>query len=169
MTVQPARLSRFSFAIFLFLIGICLSCAAQRTTASPQADRTTVEAEMKSAIEAVQRIVNQRVPSFVRTPEMNVSTYRPGWFHEGAIKPDFNNVDVRRTRETSYDGKEYVTSDLNPGVVFHGDDLEFNSMTKYFYTDRTVPKKKLTEAEMLEINRLYRIIGRCEQELSKLK
>ena len=95
--------------------------------------------------------------------------YRPGWFHEGATKPDFNNVDVRRTRETSYDGKEYVTSDLNPGVVFHGDELEFNSMTKYFYTDRTVPKKKLTEAEMLEINRLYRIIGRCEQELSKLK
>lgn len=169
MTIQPARLSLSSFAIFLVLIGICQSCSAQQVSATTQPQRTAVEAEMKSAIEAVQRIVNQPVARFMRTPEMKVSTYRPGWFHPGAIKPDFNNVDVRRTRETSYDGKEYVTSDLNPDVVFHGDDLEFNSMTKYFYTDRTIPKKKLTEAEMLEINRLYRIIGRCEQELAKLK
>jgi hypothetical protein len=167
MTIQSARLSRSCFATFLALIGIC--CSVQTTSASTQAGRTTVEAEMKSAIEAVQRIVNQRVASFVRTPDMKVSTYAPGWFHEGAIKPDFNNVDVRRTRETSYDGKEWVTSDISPTVVYHGDELEFNSMTKYFYTDRSVPKKKLTEAEMLEINRLYRIIGHCEQELATLK
>jgi hypothetical protein len=38
-------------------------------------------------------------------------------------------------------------------------------MTKYFYTNRTFPKKKLTEAEMVEINRLYRIIGKSEQQL----
>ena len=42
-------------------------------------------------------------------------------------------------------------------------------MTKYFYTDRTLPKKKLSETELLEINRLYRIIGRCERELAKLQ
>ena len=100
---------------------------------------------------------------------MRVSTYRPGWFHDGAIKPDFNNVDVRASRETSYDKNQYVTSDLNPGVVFLAAELEFNPMTKYFYTDRSLPKKKLPEAKMLEINRLYRIIGRCEQELAKLK
>jgi hypothetical protein len=41
-------------------------------------------------------------------------------------------------------------------------------MTKYFITDRSVPKKKLTEAEMLEINRLYRIIGHCNQQLDEL-
>jgi hypothetical protein len=69
----------------------------------------------------------------------------------------------------SYDKYGYVNSDLNPGVVFIGQDLEFNSMTKYFYTDRSVPKKKLTEPEMLEINRLYRIIGRCEKELAQLQ
>ena len=62
----------------------------------------------------------------------------------------------------------YVTSDLNPGVVFIGSQLEFNSMTKYFYVDRTLPKRKLSEAEMLEINRLYRVIGRCEQQLAAL-
>ena len=134
-----------------------------------QTQRAAVEAERKTAVEAVQTIVNQPVQSFQRTADMRVVTYRPGWFHDGAITPDFKNVDVRSTRETSYDGKEYVTSDLNPGIVFHGDDLEFNSMTKTFYLDRSLPKKKLTEAEMLEINRLYRIIGRCEEQLAKLR
>ena len=38
-------------------------------------------------------------------------------------------------------------------------------MTKYFYEDRSLPKKKLTGEEMLEINRLYRVIGRCKEQL----
>src|SRR5262245_35033554 len=104
MTVLRARLSALS--IFLILIGICESCSARQMAASTQAQRTTIEAEMKSAIDSVRRIVNQPVASFARTAEMQVSTYRPGWFHEGAIKPNFNEVDVRRTRETSYDGKQ---------------------------------------------------------------
>jgi hypothetical protein len=133
-----------------------------------QAQRAVLEAQMKNAIQEVQRIVNQPVTRLARTPEMKVATFRPGWFHEGAAKPDFNSVDVRATREVPYDQHQYVTSDINPGVVFVGRELEFNSMTKYFYTDRSVPKKKLSETEMLEINRLYRVIGRCEQELAKL-
>ena len=44
-------------------------------------------------------------------------------------------------------------------MVFRGPELEFNAMTKYFYTDRSVPKKKLSEAQMVEMNRLYRIIA----------
>jgi hypothetical protein len=32
----------------------------------------------------------------------------------------------------------------------------------------TGSKKKLTEVEMVEINRLYRVIGRDEQDLAKL-
>src|SRR5439155_13080426 len=100
---------------------------------------------------------------------MHVSQYSPGWFHEGAAKPDFNTVDVRATQETPYDKHEYVTSDLNPNIVFIGRQLEFNSMTKYFYTNRSLPKKKLTQAEMEEINRLYRIIGRCEQQLAQMQ
>jgi hypothetical protein len=51
-------------------------------------------------------------------------------------------------------------------VAFPGDQVEFNSQLKFFYADRNVPKKKLTEAEMIEINRLYRIIGHCEEQLS---
>jgi hypothetical protein len=57
---------------------------------------------------------------------------------------------------------------LNPGLAWVGSDLEFNSMTKFFYTDRSVPKKKLTEREMQEVNRLYRIIGRCEDQIVQM-
>jgi hypothetical protein len=125
---------------------------------------------MNDAIFRVQDIVNQPVKQLKHTPEMvDVAFYSPGWFHQGAIKPDFNTVDVRKTQQFDYDGHQYVTSDLNPGVVFIGRELEFNPMTKYFYTDRLVPKKKLTEAEMLEINQLYRVIGRCEQQLDELQ
>ncbi|MDD5350762.1 MAG: hypothetical protein PHQ12_11180 [Chthoniobacteraceae bacterium] len=107
-----------------------------------------------------------RIP---RDSKMWVTTYSPGWFHEGANKPDFNRVDIRTTQQKIYDSHEYVTSNLNPGVVFRGRELEFNPNTKYFYTDRALPKKKLTEPEMVEINRLYRIIGRCEQQLAALQ
>jgi hypothetical protein len=46
--------------------------------------------------------------------------------------------------------------------MFLGKELEFNAMTKYFYVDRSLPKKRLSEAEMIEINSLYRIIGEDE-------
>jgi hypothetical protein len=94
-----------------------------------------------------------------------VSVYKPGWFHPGATRPDFDTVDVRQHQEFPYADHKFVTSHLNPGIVYLGADLEFNSMIKYFYTDRAHPKRKLTEPEMLEINRLYRIIGKCEQEI----
>src|SRR4029077_7042722 len=72
-------------------------------------------------------------------------------------------------RETPYDAHQYVCADTSPNLVYVGRELEFNSMTKYFYKDRTVPKKKLTEAEMLEVNRLYRIIGKCQRELAQAR
>ena len=124
---------------------------------------------MNQAMDKVREIVNQPVTPLARTPEMVVSTYRPGWFHQGATKPHFSSVDVRGTQDTQYGKHEFVTSDLNPGFAWFGSQVEFNSMTKYFYTDYSLPKKKLTEGEMLEINELYRIIGRCEQELVDLQ
>jgi len=155
-------------AIFIALAGLCQSCMALQSDANRQARRAALESEMQTATQQVQQIVNQPVTSVVRTEEMRVATYRPGWFHEGAAKPDFNNTDVRASRQTPYDEHEYVTSDLNPGIAFVGSQLEFNPMTKYFYLDRSLPKKKLSDAEMIEINRLYRIIGRCEQQLAEL-
>jgi hypothetical protein len=155
------------------LISLCLSvvCFAARSSAQTATNfasgTNAVRAEMEAAIHQVEKIVNQPVPAYRRAPGMHWSEFHPGWFHEGATRPDFNHVDVRASRETSnYEQHEYVTSDLNPGLVWRGRDLEFNANTKYFYTNRTFPKKRLTEAEMVEINRLYRIIGKCEQQLS---
>lgn len=150
-----------------FLVLITVSTLAGAATRDEQI--AAAKAEMNSAIFRVQDIVNQPVTHLKRTPDMDVAEFSPGWFHPGAIKPDFNTVDVRKTQQLDYEGHQYVTSDLNPGEVFLGSELEFNPMTKYFYTDRSVPKKKLTEAEMLEINDLYRTIGRYEQELNELQ
>ena len=62
------------------------------------------------------------------------------------MKPDFDNVDIRATQEFPYDGN--VTSDVNPSEMFIGSELEFNAMTKYFYADLTLPKKRLSSAEL---------------------
>src|SRR5438445_2153570 len=91
------------------------------TDARPQS------AELNDAIEKVKQIINQPVASFPRDPDVRVAVYSPGWFHQGAIKPNFMEVDVRKTQELSYSQHEYVTSDLNPAVMFHGADVEFNS------------------------------------------
>jgi hypothetical protein len=128
-------------------------------------DRKNAQAIMDDALARVKAIINQPVRQLPRTPDMEAREFRPGWFHAGAVKPDFKNVDIRSTQDTQHFQRPYVTSDLNPGVVFVGSELEFNSMTKYFYLDRSLPKKKLTEAEMIEVNRLYRIIGTCEEKL----
>ena len=69
-----------------------------------------------------------------------------------------------------FEAKVYEPAGLlfEAGEVFRGPELEFNPMTKYFYTDRSVPKKKLTEAEMLQFNDLYRVIGRIDTQLDDL-
>jgi hypothetical protein len=130
-------------------------------------DNADPKVVMDAATEQVKAIVNQPVTPVALTRDMENIGSGADWFHPGAIKPDFDTVDVRKTQETSnYDKYNYVTSGLNPGVAFPAREIAFNSMTKYFYVDRSVPKKKLTEAEMLEINRLYRIIGQCERKLN---
>ena len=86
----------------------------------------------------------------------------------GATTPNFNDVDIRKTQQFDYDRFPYVALNSRPGTVYVGSQLEFNAMTKLFYTDRSLPKKKLSEPEMLEINRLYRIIGRTERQLNQL-
>jgi len=169
--MQPFSNGRTSLlpVIFLLALFLNLSGALPAVASSTDEQIAALKSQMNDAIFKVQDIVNQPVTQLKRTPDMRVGFYSPGWFHPGADKPDFNTVDVRTTQKFDYDEHQYVTSDLNPGVVFLGHELEFNSMTKYFITDRTVPKKKLTEAEMVEINRLYRIIGHCEQQLNELQ
>jgi hypothetical protein len=136
-------------------------------TNTPPNTAAGLQKEVDRAIVWVKEIVNQPVRRLARTPDMSPGEY-PYWFHPGANTPDFNTVDIRSTQQLDYAKFQYVTSDLNPGVVFVGAELEFNSNTKYFYTDRSLPKKKLTEPQMLEINRLYRIIGQDEDLLAKI-
>jgi hypothetical protein len=129
----------------------------------PQMD--TVKRQLDDAVAQVKTIINQPVPYVPATPEMGLGY---GLFHPGAMRPDFNTVDVRQSQEFMFDSAPLISWDGNPDKAWVGKDTEFNSMTKYFYEDRSLPKKKLTEAEMIEINRLYRIIGRCEQQLAQL-
>jgi hypothetical protein len=110
----------------------------------------TPDAEIMRAQQRVIDIVNQPITHLPRSGVFEV--FSPGWFHPGATKPDFNNVDIRTTQELLYDKYDHVTSDLNPTEMFIGSELEFNAMTKYFYTDRTLPKKRLSDSEMVEIN-----------------
>jgi hypothetical protein len=128
-------------------------------------DSSNAQSVLDIAVGRVKEIVNQSVRSIPETSDMqNVGYYPDGWFHKGAIKPDFKNVDVRATQDFVYHNA-LVSSSLTPGVVFFGNELEFNGMTKYFYVDRSLPKKKLTQDEMLEINRMYRLIGKCQDVL----
>ena len=175
-SIEGRRPKNLLFRLSLLLQSFCCcvmavsSVQAQPTTAPGNAaEIATIEQEKSETVAKVQAIVNQPVGALRQTPGMHVSISSPGWFHEGASKPDFNSVDVRLTQEAVYDKHQYVSSDLNPGLAFVGRQLEFNAMTKYFYTNRSLPKKKLSEAEMVEINRLYRIIGRCEKQLAKLR
>ena len=162
--------SKGQFHVFLLALLLNLFGRMSADAISTDEQTAAVKSQMNDAIFQVQVIVNQPVKQLKRTPDMvDVAFYSPGWFHQGATKPNFITVDVRATQQLDYEGHQYVTSDLNPGVVFIGRELEFNPMTKYFITDRSVPKKKLTEAEMLEINQLYRVIGHCEQQLNELQ
>jgi hypothetical protein len=155
--------------LLLFALFLSPAIAASSDATTNEQQVAAIKAQMNAAILRVQQIVNQPVTELRRTPDMRVEKFGPGgWFHPGATIPNYLTVDVRATQEFPYSQFQYVTSDLNPGVVFLGSELEFNPMTKYFYTDRSVPKKKLTEAEMLEINQLYRVIGHCDHELLAL-
>ncbi|HEY3797463.1 MAG TPA: hypothetical protein VGL58_03850 [Caulobacteraceae bacterium] len=135
---------------------LCLVGASQAAAQTSDGD---LDARAAQARQRVSEIVNQPITHIPRTDEATV--FSPGWFHDGATKPDFDSIDVRTTQEFPYHG--YVTSDVTPTEMFHGGELEFNANTKYFYADRNLPKKRLSEAEMVEINGLYRVIGRDEQ------
>ena len=160
--VQPApatpRPSR-PFPVLAILQGGLL--AAVLAVAAWQAPaKGAMEADTAAAKARVIEIVNQPITHLRRTGA--AATY-PYWFHPGAEQPDFAHADVRQTQELVYDRFTYVASDLNPSEMFPAHELEFNAATKAFYTDRSLPKKKLSDSEMLEINQLYRTIARDQQ------
>jgi hypothetical protein len=146
--------------------------AATADTNAPAGTNTeslaALELELTNAWQRVLVIVNKPVTAYTRKPGLHPGEYGPGgWFHPGAVTPDFDHVDVRQSQDTSFEKHTYITSDVTPNLVFLGKDCEFNLMTKLFYTNRNLPKHRLSEAEMVEINRLYRIIGRCLGEIDR--
>ncbi|HLX69189.1 MAG TPA: hypothetical protein VKV04_06130 [Verrucomicrobiae bacterium] len=158
------RLFQVIGLLALMNLGNALPAVAQ----SPEDRIATLKKEKDDAFSRIQDIVNQPVTPLKRTPDMVVKNFTD-WGKHDFLTPDFDTVDVRRSQQNMFDGYQYVTCDLNPGEAFIGSELEFNEMTKIFYTDFTVPKKKLTEAEMLEINQLCRVIGNCSRQLDELE
>ncbi len=144
--------------------------AATKPALPPAARIQQLKAELMRTVEQVKEIVNQPVTPVPLERGMAVAQY-PFWFHDGAGTPNFDADDVRASQEVkNYSDPRYMyaTSPLNPGVAFPLSEMAFNGATKIFYVDRKVPKKKLPETELLEINRLYRIIGRDLHELASL-
>jgi hypothetical protein len=161
------------FALFIVFAAAGLSAqpaADQTSTATNSAPDqiAALQVQLTNAWHQVETIVNQPPRTYRRDPDYSVTIYSPGWFHPGASTPDFNNVDVRQSQQLIYTSP-WVSSDITPTMMFHGSDLEFNAMTKLFYTNRSLPKKKLSEAEMLQINSLYRTIGHCQGEINHLQ
>ena len=117
-------------------------------------------AEMDAAVARIRAIVNQVPPAVAKPPN------ETGWiegFHPGATKPDFDNTDIISGRQPYT--VAYIQMDGAPDVFYRGADCEFNSQTKFFYTHRELPKKKLSDAEYQELVRLYRFVGKCQRDL----
>src|SRR5579862_2405615 len=162
------RLSRAVGLLLLLFAALPVVPSAFAQSTGKQAQIDALNLEMTNAMDQVRKIVNQPVIPIAREPGMSVGK-SAAWFDVGFPTPDFKQVDVRTGQQFPYTNFDYVTSDLNPGVVFLSRDLEFNENLKYFYTDYSRPKKKLTESEMLEINRLYRVIWHCQQQVEQLQ
>ena len=167
------RICNSPFIVFIVI------AAAVRVSAQPSTDQTpattnstdqiaALQLQLTNAWHQVEAIVNQPVQAYRRDPGYNVSVYSPGWFHPGASIPDFNTVDVRQSQQLIYTAP-WVSSDITPTMMFRGSDLEFNAMTKLFYTNRSLPKIKLTEPEMVQINSLYLTIVQCQTEIDQLQ
>ncbi len=119
-------------------------------------------AEFDKTTRQVQGIVNQ-TPPIVVPPPGSTEVYKYG-YHPGASKPDYNNDNLIGTREI-WKG-EYAYIDGVPGVFYRSADCEFNPQTKYFYLSRTVPKKRLSDAEYKELTRLYHLLGQQEKAMA---
>ena len=144
--------------------GTLANATPDRLAAAIQAQGTAARRELEAAMGRVRGIVNQTPPTVPRPP-LGAESYHYG-FHPGALTPDFAHADLYSTREL-WKG-DYVNMDTAPGVFYRSADCEFNPQTKFFYTNRDVPKKKLTDAEIAEVVRLYRAIAADQLVLAAL-
>ncbi|MBE7210460.1 MAG: hypothetical protein INR65_05530, partial [Gluconacetobacter diazotrophicus] len=121
-------------------------------------------AEFDKTTHQVQAIVNQ-VPPMVPKPPAGAEVY--GYdYHPGANPPDYDATNLVGTREL-WKG-EYVYIQSVPNVYYRAADCEFNPQTKFFFTSRTVPKKKLTDTEYAELTRLYHLLGQQQKAIDNV-
>ncbi len=137
------------------------SAPAAGNAPPPGAEAPVTRAQMEAAVQRAQAIVNQVPPTVTKPPGAQSWNYG---YHPGATKPDFNKTDIVSGRELWL--HDYIDMQGSPGVYYRGTDCEFNSQTKFFFTNRSLPKKRLTDAEYQELVRLYRFLGRCEHDLN---
>ena len=144
--------------------GTLANATPDKLAAAIQAQGTAARMEMDAAMGRVRGIVNQTPPT-VPKPPASAEVYHYG-YHDGALTPDYAHADLFSTREL-WNG-DYAYMDTAPGVYYRSADCEFNPQTKFFITNRNVPTKKLTDAEITEIVRLYRTIAADQQLLAVL-
>ncbi len=113
---------------------------------------------MTNAYQRVLAIVNQPVHTFPRAANMEVSHY-PAWFHDGAITPDFNTVDIRQTQEFPYTNAPYAICDLVPGVAFVWQGIGIQLHDQVFPLYESVPAQSTGSSERQHGGDPTRFIG----------
>ena len=122
----------------------------------------TARAEFDRTTRQVQAIVNQTPPVVPKTA--GAESYHYG-YHPGAEKPDYDAADSLQSKRELWKG-EFVNMDDAPGVFYRSSECEFNPQTKFFYLNRSLPKKKLSDAEYHELTRLYHLLGQQEKTVA---
>ncbi|HZZ19510.1 MAG TPA: hypothetical protein VFE25_09080 [Opitutaceae bacterium] len=117
--------------------------------------------KLSLALARAREIINQPVDSVPMTPEIRskAAVYQQGWVHDGAEIPHFIDAHIEASQEPVAAQYYWVTCNLTPGLAFRSQDREFNAQTKFFYMDRSLPKKRLSAGEMAELDVVYHKIG----------
>ncbi len=163
------KILQTAFVSLVFLFPLASATAAQENVSTEKEKIASLNSEITRSEALVKLVVNRPVMGYRIGPGSTPKMISPGWFDNHTDKPDYNGVDVRTTRELPYEKIPFVTSPTTPGFMFPGVDLEYNPELKYYYSDLNVPKKKLTDEEMVSINNLYHVIGMDKKKLADLE
>jgi hypothetical protein len=117
--------------------------------------------KLETALASAREIINQPVQGTPVTPQMllKAEQHLDGWDYLPAQTPNFIEAHIEDTQWVDSAGTEWVTCNLTPGLAFPLKNLETNAQTRFFYTDLTLPKKRLTAEEMAQLDVIYHQIG----------
>ncbi len=118
--------------------------------------------EIETVTKEIQNIVNQ-LPMRIEASGVSKGAFL--WVApEMPGKPDLGRItleDFRRNQELKY-SRRLVRREVDPVEYYQGDDTEINLNTIFFYTDRSRPKKKLSDSEYLQLVTLYHRLAELE-------